>query len=1062
MLKRACLIAGLFCGFLAAADDPALLEAGRRFTAELKLDSEADAKLFQAAGLDRAVALLSAVTSRGQQPDATTGDWAAMHRATAGLVELYVQKGELFRASLLAYVQSLHYRNFERDHAAALGAARQALELQRKSGVTENIDIAWSAVASEQISLGRLDEAAAGLRQARDTTTDQFANRAARLWRDIVQVELARHRRPEAAVELARLLDVARAAPVYFRGQALLAQADVRMEAGEYDAALESIQSARQGMKGDSNAAEFDYEAVNLLMTCVLDAMNVLPYAESLALSRRIDTEFQGLPVEVAPFAQLAMRTRRRLAGDIDGVLREDTARLEESRQSGNVHLQIEALRSLAATYRSYHSVSNEVTALETAVELERGLLPPGGVPANRVAAREWARGLVQLSEAYVAAKQLGKAGRALSEAIKSIDAQTAALTQQSLAPVRAQAVLGKAHVAELDDDADTARDLLEAALKPGGAYDRSDVLMQLARLERTEHPERAAQYYEEAIVLLHAGGWPQWEAAAHLETARFLAMGGKLDAARAHVAAGTSGAATAKFADAGWQARFIAGLIAEKQGSDEDAVKAYGEAIGGLEAIRGGLTQTEQRQSLADSETVTELYQRMVAALSRLGRQDEAWRTVERGKARTFAEGLEGRRFRENVPPAAAPQLAKLEQRILGLRVQLAPENESVLRGAGQQPAALRADLDQAQAQFALARQQAGLDSSRGSQTVKLEPPELRALRTKLPAGTALVEYYILSDSVVAFVVTRSASQQVLWKTNGKALRRNVVRLRTLLSDPKSGEELAPLLAQVAESVWTPVAAKLPPAVTRLVIVPAAYLNYLPFQVLPMADGRAVIERYAVSYLPSASTMMLLGEAPKMTHDLFLGALGNVSVDGWAPLPGTLRETEGIARIFPEAAQANGNLLTHDRAVKALEENREVHLATHGLLDEHSPLFSALLLSPAPGQPARLSMYELMDLKVRAQLVVLSACETGLGQLLGGDEVAGLTRTILGAGARTVVSSLWKVSDEATALLMQGFYRRLRAGENASGAMRGAAMEVRKQYPHPFYWAPFLVTGAI
>jgi CHAT domain-containing protein len=165
------------------------------------------------------------------------------------------------------------------------------------------------------------------------------------------------------------------------------------------------------------------------------------------------------------------------------------------------------------------------------------------------------------------------------------------------------------------------------------------------------------------------------------------------------------------------------------------------------------------------------------------------------------------------------------------------------------------------------------------------------------------------------------------------------------------------PLLAQVSEAVWKPVAAKLPAGVTRLVIVPAAYLNYLPFQVLPMEDGRAVIERYAVSYLPSASTMMLLGEAPRMTltkaNDLFLGALGNVSVDGWAPLPGTLRETDGIAQIFPEAARASGNLLTHERAVKALQENREVHLATHGLLDEHAPLFSALLLSPAPGQPA-------------------------------------------------------------------------------------------------------------
>jgi CHAT domain-containing protein len=98
--------------------------------------------------------------------------------------------------------------------------------------------------------------------------------------------------------------------------------------------------------------------------------------------------------------------------------------------------------------------------------------------------------------------------------------------------------------------------------------------------------------------------------------------------------------------------------------------------------------------------------------------------------------------------------------------------------------------------------------------------------------------------------------------------------------------------------------------------------------------------------------------------------------------------------------------------------------------------------------------------MQLKAKLVVLSACETGLGKLLGGDEVAGLTRTILSAGANTVVSSLWKVSDDSTALLMQGFYKRLRAGEQPAEALRASALEVKKQYPHPFYWAPFVVTG--
>jgi Uncharacterized protein conserved in bacteria len=137
------------------------------------------------------------------------------------------------------------------------------------------------------------------------------------------------------------------------------------------------------------------------------------------------------------------------------------------------------------------------------------------------------------------------------------------------------------------------------------------------------------------------------------------------------------------------------------------------------------------------------------------------------------------------------------------------------------------------------------------------------------------------------------------------------------------------------------------------------------------------------------------------------------------------------------------------------------VHFATHGLLDERAPLFSALLTSPAPDQPTRLSLYELAGMKLHARLVVLSACETGLGKLLGGDEIAGLTRTFLLAGASTVVSSLWKVSDDATAMLMAGFYRRLRGGSPASIAQRQAALDVRQQFPHPFYWAPFIVSGA-
>jgi CHAT domain-containing protein len=221
------------------------------------------------------------------------------------------------------------------------------------------------------------------------------------------------------------------------------------------------------------------------------------------------------------------------------------------------------------------------------------------------------------------------------------------------------------------------------------------------------------------------------------------------------------------------------------------------------------------------------------------------------------------------------------------------------------------------------------------------------------------------------------------------------------------------------------------------------------------------LIDRFAVAYLPSASTLQFLRFGlPSASPDLFLGAIGDLSVEGLPALPGSLDETAAIQKLYPRATRVTGPAFTHEAAVKALLEHQEVHFATHGLFEEQAPLFSALVTAPAPGQPSRLSLYELMDLNLKARLVILSACETDRGQLTGGDEGAGLTRTFLQAGAENVVSSLWKVSDESTALLMESLHAHLRAGESTPLALRHAELQVRRKFPQPFYWAAFVDTG--
>jgi CHAT domain-containing protein len=131
------------------------------------------------------------------------------------------------------------------------------------------------------------------------------------------------------------------------------------------------------------------------------------------------------------------------------------------------------------------------------------------------------------------------------------------------------------------------------------------------------------------------------------------------------------------------------------------------------------------------------------------------------------------------------------------------------------------------------------------------------------------------------------------------------------------------------------------------------------------------------------------------------------------------------------------------------------IHLASHAVFREDNPLFSAIRLADG-----WLSLYDLYRLRLRASLVTLSACETGVSQVLAGDELVGLSRGFFEAGAASVVVSLWSVDDESTARLMERFYAGLAAGLGPAVAMRRAQAELRPASSHPYYWAPFVVIG--
>ena len=178
--------------------------------------------------------------------------------------------------------------------------------------------------------------------------------------------------------------------------------------------------------------------------------------------------------------------------------------------------------------------------------------------------------------------------------------------------------------------------------------------------------------------------------------------------------------------------------------------------------------------------------------------------------------------------------------------------------------------------------------------------------------------------------------------------------------------------------------------------------------------------------------------------------------------LPATREEVTTIARLFGRRARVLVGRAATEEAFKSLAPKADiVHLATDGVLNKDNPLFSFVQLGAGDGEDGRLEVHEVFGIPFRARLVVLSACQTGLGSgafadVPPGDDWIGLVRTLLFAGSENVVATLWAVDDRSTAQLMQRFYERLAANDSLGAALADAQRMMARQSKtqHPFYWA--------
>jgi CHAT domain-containing protein len=182
---------------------------------------------------------------------------------------------------------------------------------------------------------------------------------------------------------------------------------------------------------------------------------------------------------------------------------------------------------------------------------------------------------------------------------------------------------------------------------------------------------------------------------------------------------------------------------------------------------------------------------------------------------------------------------------------------------------------------------------------------------------------------------------------------------------------------------------------------------------------------------------------------------LGNRALD----LPFAEREAATLHWNYADVTLLTSELATESWVREHIDEFGIIHLASHGEFDPINPLFSSVRLARDPANDGRLEAEEIFGLDLKADLVVLSACQTGLGDLQRGDDVVGMNRAFLFAGTHALLSSLWRVSDVATAIEMKQFYRDY-GKLNKAEALRKAMLHVKGRYPHPGYWGAFVLTG--
>ena len=543
------------------------------------------------------------------------------------------------------------------------------------------------------------------------------------------------------------------------------------------------------------------------------------------------------------------------------------------------------------------------------------------------------------------------------------------------------------------------------------------------------------------------------------------------------------------------WKVRVNAGLAYRALNQLDQARRAFEEAIAIIETMRLQVAGGEQEQQRFFEDKLSP-YHAMVDLFVAQNNPTEALIFTERAKARALLDLLYSGRV--NIVKAMTRQEQEQERT---LRAEIISLNTQVTRSSQQDKP------DQARLRdLTSLREKVRLNYEAFQTSLYAAHPELRVQRGEaqvikaeeiaalLPDDkSALLSYVVMNDVTYLFTVTKAAQRAeadvrvytLPIKRNELAKQIEAFRAQLAARDlgfRASAIKLYQLLLKPAEAQLR--------GKTNLVIAPDDTLWDLPFQALSTGANRFLIEDAAIAYAPSLTVMREMtkrrknqGANPASTTLLALGnpLLGKETINRAAlplrdgkldPLPEAEQEVRALRQLYgmSHSKVYIGAEAREDRVKSEAGQARILHFAAHGMLNNASPMYSHLALAEGGvGEDGLLEAWELMQLDLKADLAVLSACETARGRIGAGEGMIGLSWAMFIAGVPSTVVSQWKVESAGTRDLMVNFHRALisqpgagKAKPTKTEALRQAALKLMKnpETSHPFYWAGFVLVG--